>query len=151
SGSPVVQNLRGVALDGENTVGGLPTGATLPLPSGDGFPGGNFYDTFIINTTPPIVTPGSLKLDPASDTNIVGDNITTSTLPTFDGSITESNPTLVPLAGQTALIRIGIFVNGQTYFSASQLPSNLSNLAPYIRPNSGTGTTNTTGIFKVTV
>ena len=23
-----------------------------PLPSGDGFPGGNFYDTFIINTTP---------------------------------------------------------------------------------------------------
>ena len=46
---------------------------------------------------------GSLQLDPASDTNIAGDNITTSTSPTFDGTISEPNPQLVPLAGQTAI------------------------------------------------
>ena len=53
SGSQVLPNPQGLALDGENTVNDSPDGAQLPLPSGDGFPGGNFYDTFIINTTPP--------------------------------------------------------------------------------------------------
>ncbi len=116
SGSPVIANAQGVALDGENTVGGLPTGAQLALPSGDGYPGGNFYDTFIINTTPPAVLAGSLSLDPASDSNIVGDNVTTSTQPTFDGTISEPNPQLVPLAGQTAILDIGIMVGGVTYY-----------------------------------
>src|SRR5205823_1498401 len=126
SGSPVVRNPQGVALDGENTVNDSPTGATLPLPSGDGYPGGNFFDTFIINTTPPAVVSGSLKLAPTSDTNIAGDNITSSSLPSFNGSISEPNPNLVPLAGQTAIIDIGIAlpVNGQlqTFFDPSQLP-----------------------------
>src|SRR5207302_1537020 len=112
-------------------------------------------DTFIINTTPPAVVSGSLKLAPTSDTNIVGDNITSSTLPTFNGSISEPNPNLVPLAGQTAIIDIGIAlpVNGQlqTFFDASQLPSSLSGYAPYIRRNAGTGTTAAQGTFSVTI
>src|SRR5262249_19752345 len=82
SGAPVLFNRQGTALDGENPEGGTSTGAQLALPSGDGNPGGNFFDSFIVNTTPPSVAEGSLKMDPASDTNIVGDNITTSTLPT---------------------------------------------------------------------
>ena len=148
SGSPVIANAQGVALDGENTVGDLPTGAQLALPSGDGYPGGNFYDTFIINTTPPAVLAGSLKMDPASDTNIVGDNVTMSTQPTFDGTISEPNPQLVPLAGQTAILDIGIEVNGVTYFNAATAPSNL---AQFIRPNAGTATSTTGGAFQVTV
>ena len=54
SGSPVLTNPQGIALDGENTAGGTSTGAQLALPSGNGYPGGNFFDSFIINTTPPV-------------------------------------------------------------------------------------------------
>ncbi|MFI5457180.1 MAG: Ig-like domain-containing protein [Isosphaerales bacterium] len=155
SGSPVLTNPQGVALDGENTVGGTSTGAQLALPSGNGYPGGNFFDSFIINTTPPSVLAGSLKMDPASDTNIVGDNITYSTLPTFDGTVSEPNPQLVPLAGQTAIVDVGIevVVNGvpTTFFDPSQLPSNLSILAQYIRPNAGSGTSTAGGAFKVSL
>ena len=52
---------QGIALDGENLTNNNDpnTGVQLPLPSGDGYPGGNFYDTFIINTTPPSVTDGN--------------------------------------------------------------------------------------------
>ena len=66
-------------------------------------------------------------MDPASDTNIVGDNITMSAQPTFDGTISEPNPTLVNPAGQTAILDIGIalMVNGvlTTYFDPSQVPA----------------------------
>ena len=152
SGSPVITNLQGVALDGENTVGNSATGAQLALPSGNGYPGGNFYDSFIINTTPPAVLPGSLTLDPASDTNIVGDDITMSTLPTFDGTVSEPNPTLVPLVGQTVILDIGIevLVNGvpTTYFTTAGAPADLDQ---FIRPDAGTATTTTGGAFKVTV
>ena len=138
SGSPVITNPQGVALDGENTVGDTSTGAQLALPSGNGYPGGNFYDSFIINTTPPAVVPGSLHMDPASDTNIVGDNITMSTLPTFDGTISEPNPTLVPVAGQTVILDIGIelMVNGvsTTYFSTTRCPGR-----PAISSSAGRG------------
>ena len=113
SGSPVITSPQGIALDGENTVGDTSTGAQLALPSGNGYPGGNFFDSFIINTTPPSVLAGSLKLDPASDTNIVGDDITSSTSPTFDGTVSEPNAQLVPLAGQTAILDIGIAVLDQ--------------------------------------
>ncbi len=154
SGSPVITNPQGVALDGENTVGDTATGSQLALPSGNGYPGGNFFDSFIINTTPPAVLAGSLKLDPASDTNIVGDNITDSTLPTFDGTVSEPNPQLVPVAGQTAILDVGIsvLVNGveTTYFDPTQLPASLSNLAQYIRPNAGTAISTTGGAFAVT-
>ena len=155
SGSPVITSPQGVALDGENTVGDTSTGAQLALPSGNGYPGGNFFDSFIINTTPPSVLSGSLKLDPASDTNIVGDQITSSTSPTFDGTVSEPNPQLVPLSGQTAILDVGIavLVNGvlTTYFDPSQLPSNLANLAQYIRQNAGTGISTTGGAFQVTL
>ena len=155
SGSPVITNPQGIALDGENTVGGTSTGAQLALPSGNGYPGGNFFDSFIINTTPPSVLAGSLKLDPASDTNIVGDNITSSTSPTFDGTVSEPNPTSCRVAGQTAILDVGIavLVNGvlTTYFDPTQLPSSLANLAQYIRQNAGTGVSTTGGAFQVTV
>ena len=155
SGSPVIANPQGIALDGENTAGGTSTGAQLQLPSGDGYPGGNFFDSFIINTTPPLILPGSLKMDPASDTNIVGDDITSSAQPTFDGTISEPNAALVPLAGQTAILNVGIslLVNGveTTYFDPSKLPANLSKYAQYIRQDAGTATSGTTGAFQVTV
>jgi hypothetical protein len=155
SGSPVVTSLQGQALDGENTAGGTSTGAQLPLPSGNGYPGGNFFDSFIINTTPPSVQPGSLHMDRASDTNIVGDNITSSSLPTFDGTVSEPNPGLVSLAGQTVYLDIGVAVpvNGvlTTFFSPSQLPASLSGDAQYIRPDAGTSISTTGGAFQVTV
>ncbi len=94
-------------------------------------------------------------MSPTSDTNIVGDDITTSATPTFTGTITESNTALVPVAGQTAILNIGIAlnVNGtiETFFNASQLPANLSSYAQYIRPYAGTGLTNASGNFSVTV
>ena len=152
SGSPVITNQQGVALDGENTVGGTSTGAQLALPSGNGYPGGNFFDSFFINTTPPSVEAGSLHMDPASDTNIVGDNITMSAQPTFDGTIDEPNPTLVNPAGQTAILDIGIvlMVNGvlTTYFDPSQVPAAD---AQFVRPDAGTATSTTGGAFAVTV
>jgi hypothetical protein len=153
SGSPVIANTQGVALDGEDLSNGDDpnSGVQLALPSGNGYPGGNFYDTFIINTTPPSLTKGTLALSPASDSNIVGDEITNVDEPTFTGSITEPNPTLVPLAGQTAIIDVGLYLDGTTYFSASQLPSNLSNYAPYIDPDAGTGLTNASGNFSVII
>ncbi len=155
SGNPVIANAQGIALDGENTVGGTSTGAQLALPSGNGYPGGNFFDSFIINTTPPSVVAGSLQMDPASDTNIVGDNITNSPSPTFDGTVNEPNPTLVPVSGQTAIIDIGVAIlnNGvlTTYYDPTQLPASLSSYAQYIRPNAGTALSGTTGTFKVTV
>ena len=153
SGAPVIADTQGVALDGEDLSNGDDpnSGVQLALPSGNGYPGGNFYDTFIINTTPPALAKGTLALSPASDSNIVGDNITNSTQPTFTGSITEPNPILVPLAGQSAIIDVGISINGTVYFSASQLPSNLSSDAQYIDPNAGTGLTTANGNFSVTV
>ncbi len=155
SGSPVLTSPQGIALDGENTVGDSPTGAQLALPSGNGYPGGNFFDSFIINTTPPSVLAGSLTLDPASDTNIIGDEITSTTLPTFDGTVSEPNAQLVPLAGQTAILEIGVAVdvNGvlTEYFDPTTLPSSEASLAQYIRPDAGTALSGTGGAFQVTV
>src|SRR5262249_19966053 len=149
SGSPVLTNPQGIALDGENTADGTSTGAQLPLPSGNGYPGGNFFDTFIINTTPPAVLTGSLKLDPVSDTNVVGDQITSSASPTFDGTVSEPNPQLVPVSGQLAMLDIGIavLVNGviKTFFDPTQLPSGLGSLAQYIRQNAGSAVSTTGG------
>ncbi len=153
SGSPVIADTQGVALDGENLSNGdnPSSGTQLALPSGNGYPGGNFYDTFIINSTPPALVAGSLAMSAASDSNIVGDDITNSTDPTFTGSITEPNPNLVPLAGQSAIIDVGISIDGTTYYSASQLPANLSSYAQYIDPNAGSGLTNASGVFSVTL
>jgi hypothetical protein len=151
NGSTVLRNPQGLALDGENTTNDSPNGAQLPLPSGDGFPGGNFYLNFIVNTTPPSVTAGTFKLAPASDTNIVGDFVTFATLPSFVGTISEPNPVLVPLKGQTAIVDIGIALVGPTgttvYFAdSSNIPTNV---LPYIRENAGTGLTDVNGNFTV--
>ncbi len=157
SGAPVIANTQGIALDGEDLSNGdnPASGVQQPLPSGNGYPGGNFYDTFIINTVPPSVIPGSLAMSPSSDTNIVGDDITTSASPTFIGTISEPDSALVPLAGQTAILNIGIAldVNGtiETFFNASQLPASLSSYAQYIRDDAGTGVTDANGNFSVTV
>ena len=99
---------------------------------------------------------GTFTLDPASDTNIVGDNITSDASPTFDGTIIEPNPQLVPLAGQTAFLDIGIALPNSsggltTYYSAVSLPADDSQYAQYIRPNAATGVTTATGTFQDTV
>ena len=55
NGSNVIRDPQGATLDGENTDPKSkddPNNPQLPLPSGDGFPGGNFYNTFVINSTP---------------------------------------------------------------------------------------------------
>ena len=148
NGSQVLTNPQGLALDGENTVNDSPDGALLPLPSGDGFPGGNFYDNFIINTTPPIVTSSSFMLAPASDTNIVGDFVTMTTLPSFVGSITEPNPALVPLAGQTAILDIGLETSTGVYFADS--PNIPADISQYLLNNAGTALTDASGNFTVT-
>ncbi|MBX6312577.1 MAG: hypothetical protein IRY99_06610, partial [Isosphaeraceae bacterium] len=93
TGSSFLRNPRGDALDGEN-IG--PNGQQLPLPSGDGFPGGNFQVTFSVDTHAPQVVAGTFRLDPGSDTNIVGDNITANSLPTFIGQITDIFPDVLP-------------------------------------------------------
>ncbi len=155
SGSQVLSSPQGIALDGENLTNNNDpnSGVQLPLPSGDGYPGGNFYDNFIINTTPPIVTKGTFQLDPTSDSNIVGDFVTFTNSPSFIGSITEPNPVLVPLAGQTAIVDIGIAArdaNGVLvdYFDPASTPSFL---LPYLRPNAGTSLTDVNGNFVVSV
>ena len=53
SGSDVLRDPQGNALDGENTLNDDPNNPQLPLPSGDGFPGGNFFLTFTVDTNPP--------------------------------------------------------------------------------------------------
>ena len=156
SGSQVIANPQGIALDGENLSNGddPTTGVQLPLPSGNGFPGGNFYDNFIINTTPPIVTSGTFMLAPSSDTNIVGDYITYSTLPSFVGTITEPNAALVPLAGQTAILDIGVALlgpSGTTTVYYADSPNVPAALLPWLRDDAGTALTSTTGNFTVTV
>ena len=52
SGAPVIANTQEIALDGEDLSNGdnPASGVQQALPSGNGYPGGNFYDTFIINT-----------------------------------------------------------------------------------------------------
>jgi hypothetical protein len=155
SGSQVLANPQGVALDGENLTNGNDpaTGVQLPLPSGNGDPGGNFYSTFIINSQPSQIIPGTFDLAAASDSNVVGDRVTNDTTPTFVGSISNPNTALVPLGGQTAIIDIGIVSitgNGDTttYWSAATAPANL---ASFIRPNAGTARTLGDGSFAVTV
>lgn len=153
TGSDVLRDPQGNALDGENTVNGDPNGAQLALPSGNGFPGGNFYNTFLINTTPPVLVPGSFNLDPASDTNVVGDLVTTANRPSFVGQVTEPNPVLVPIAGQTAIVDVGIATqdsNGNitTYFDPATAPATLKS---FVRPNAGSGLTDANGNYTVTL
>ncbi|MDR3634850.1 MAG: Ig-like domain-containing protein [Isosphaeraceae bacterium] len=133
NGSNVIADPEGNALDGENTLNDDPNNPQLALPSGDGFPGGNFYTSFVINTQAPSLVSGTLKLAAASDTN-VADQITANNLPSFTGTISVAQPKIDPLAGQTVIIDISTAGNG------------VFNLL-----NVGTGVTNAQGQFTVSV
>ncbi len=111
NGDNVVRNPQGLPLDGEDTVGGSPNGLQLPLPSGNGIPGGDFFVTFAIDTHPPAVVPGTVRLAPDTD-NRPNDNITNNPLPTFTGQITDVPPPTNPLLGQTVIVDISTKGNG---------------------------------------
>ena len=144
SGSPVLTNPQGVALDGENTVGGTSTGAQLRAPLGQRLPRRQLL-RLVHHQHHAAVGLGRLAQDSIRSA-IPTSSATTSpssTTPTFDGTVSEPNPQLVPVAGQTAILDIGIavLVNGvlTTFFDPTQLPGSLANLAQFIRPNAGTG------------
>ncbi|WZO99777.1 Ig-like domain-containing protein [Isosphaeraceae bacterium EP7] len=101
TGQSVIRDSSGNALDGENIDA---NGNQIALPSGDGFPGGTFQLTFTVDTTSPSFIPGSVILDPASDTNIVGDLITADNTPSFVGQITDVFPPTNPLQNQTVYL-----------------------------------------------
>jgi hypothetical protein len=131
SGGDVVRSTVGLALDGENTVGGLPDGAQLPLPSGDGVPGGDFFATFAVDTVAPQVVAGSLAL--ATDSNRPNDRITNTNTPTFTGRIFDVPPPTNPLLGQTIILDVD--TNGDGVFD---------------RLDVGRATTDASGFFSVT-
>jgi hypothetical protein len=113
TGSHVIKDLQGNALDGENTPNDDPNGAALALPSGNGIPGGNFFLQFTIDTHPASLVPGSLHMDPNSDTNRVGDAVTANTTPVFDGQITDIFPPTNPLLGDTVFLDVYDYTTNQ--------------------------------------
>ncbi|SIO62070.1 Subtilase family protein [Singulisphaera sp. GP187] len=133
SGANVLRDPQGAALDGENTAKDDPNGAQLPLPSGDGFPSGNFFLNFTVNTESAQVLPGSFVLATPSDTN-VRDYITYNNLPSFTGAITVAKPAINPIQGQTVVLDIS--TKGDGVFD---------------RMNAGTALTDALGTFVVTV
>ncbi|MEW4567156.1 S8 family serine peptidase [Tautonia sp. JC769] len=143
TGGNVIRDRQGNALDGENiATDGLPG----PLPSGDGFPGGNFILPFTIDTRAPEVIPGSFRLDPTNDPTFpVG--ITNVDMPTFVGSVTDLFPPVNPLINQTVVLDVdsngdGVFdllgvgqaitdANGNFVITAGQaLPDSPFNVGP---------------------
>ncbi len=112
TGSNVLTDPQGNALDGINTVGGSANGAQLALPSGNGFPGTNFYDTFIVNTVAPTIAAGSFKLSPGTSTYFPNAPLTNSTTPSFVGTINVAQPDIDPLAGQTVYLDYSPLGNG---------------------------------------
>ena len=129
NGSSVVRDQSGNALDGENLD---VNGAQRALPSGDGFPGGNFVVTFTIDTNSPSVVGGTFRLDPATDSNRP-DNITNNNMPTFIGTITDIFPPKNFLQGQTVILDVSTKGDGN-----------------FDLLNIGTGTTDNAGNFSVT-
>lgn len=111
SGGNVLRNPQGLALDGENTVGDQPNGPTLTLPSGDGFPGGNFFLPFTIDTHPPQIVSGSFALAGSTDTG-ARDAVTANNRPSFIGTVTDIAPPANPLLGQTVFIDVMTGFNG---------------------------------------
>jgi large repetitive protein len=105
SGSDVLTDPTGNALDGENTVGAAPNGAQLAIPSGNGVPGGNFFVTFTVDTNPPSVVPKTFVLAAASDTNR-RDGITSINLPSFTGTVFDVFPPANPASGQMVTLDI---------------------------------------------
>ena len=131
TGSAVIRNTDGLALDGLNLDA---NGNQTALPSGaDQFPGSDFQLTFTIDTNPPSIVNGTFVLDPASDTS-GGRHITKINLPTFDGTITDIFPPTNPLLGQS--VHIDISSQGNGVFDIL---------------DAGIGTTDASGNFRVTL
>ena len=105
-GGAVIRDPQGNALDGENLdAAGLPA----PLPSGDGFPGGNFVLPFTIDTRAPEVEPGSLRLAQPSDPTL---SITNQNPPSFSGTVDDAFPPVNPLVGQRVVLDLDIDGDG---------------------------------------
>ncbi len=134
NGQNVIKDTKGIALDGQNTLNDQPNNPQLPLPSGSGAPGTNFYDTFIINSSPPAVLPFTFQLDPSTDSNIIGDSVTNYALPSFSGTVSVPLSSIEPLAGLTVILDISTKGNGV-----------------FDRLNAGTALTMANGSFLVTV
>jgi hypothetical protein len=150
-GSDVIRDPQGNALDGENTAGASPTGAQQALPSGNGIPGGNFFLSFSIDSNPPSVLPGSLRLAATSDTGRVGDNITSQGAPAFTGTIVDTFPPANVLVGQTVLLDYagpdGVF--GRLLADGTPDPADPAGRDD--RLNVGSALTVANGVFTVTV
>ncbi|MCA1685026.1 MAG: hypothetical protein LC745_03395, partial [Planctomycetia bacterium] len=134
SGASVIRDTTGTALDGQNTQNDNPNNPQLPLPSGSGAPGTNFFDTFVINTSAPAVATASLQLDPSTDSNIVGDSVTMVNKPAFSGNVTVPLANIESVSGLTVILDISTRGNGV-----------------YDRLNAGTALTDALGHFVVTV
>ena len=130
TGGNVIRDPQGTALDGENLDA---NGLQRALPSGDGFPGGNFIVNFTIDTNPPVVTPGSFTLAVAADPGL-RDGITNVQPPMFTGNITDVFPPLNATTGQ--LVRLDIDSDGDGNFE---------------RLNVATARTDANGNFTITV
>ncbi len=127
-GADVLRDTSGNALDGENLNN---TGQQRALPSGDGFPGGNFTMTFSINTNSPVVVANTFTLDPATVTGS-RTNVTTNTQPAFIGQVNDVFPPTNPLINQTVVIDVSS--KGDGVFDLL---------------NAGTGVTDSVGRFRV--
>ncbi|RUL88389.1 S8 family serine peptidase [Tautonia sociabilis] len=127
SGGNVIRDPQGNALDGENLG---PNGLPLALPSGDGFPGGNFILPFTIDTRAPSIVPGSFGLASPSDPTL---QITNGNPPTFSGNVTDLFPPVNPLIGQQ--VTLDLDLDGDGVFE---------------RLGVGTATTDATGNFTIT-
>ncbi len=136
SGSNVLTNAQGLALDGENTVGSGPDGVQQPLPSGNGIPGGNFFVTFLVKTSAPSIVTGTFTMAPDGD-NYKTDPITKNNKPTFTGTIFDSPPPTNPLIGAT----VAIDISTKGYDASGNIVWDVM--------NAGTGTTDATGNFAV--
>ena len=128
-GASVIRDQRGNPLDGENLDS---KGAQLPLPSGDGFPGGSFQITFSVDTYPPNIVPGSFLLANPTDVSQPGKQITRASAPDFTGTVFDVPPPSNPLLNQTVTLSVSTLGNGV-----------------YDLPNVGTTTTNAQGLFIV--
>ena len=130
TGSAVVRDPSGNALDGENLDA---NGNQTPLPSGNGFPGGNFQVTFTVDTNSPSIVAGTFSLDPAADSNRK-DGITDTNTPNFQGTITDVFPPTNFLQNQT--VHIDVSTRGDGVFDII---------------DAGVGTTDINGRFSVKI
>ncbi len=132
TGSNVIKNLQGNALDGENTPNDNPNGVQQALPSGTGTPGSNFYLQFTIDMHAPSLVPGTLHARPVERHGESPVSSRTNNTPSFTGQITDIFPPANPLQGDTVFLDVFDQTTGQWV-------------------QVGQSTTNATGNFTVAV